>query len=103
MAFSPSRARAFGLASSLTLVLAALVLVAGPAQASTCPTVDPSTHVVTPAPTPGVQWSGCDLDNADLAGADMSSGNLFGATLTNANLTGANLKGLDLARNSQGR
>ena len=84
------------MASSVGLAGAALVFCAGPANASTCPTVDPSTGAVSPAPTAGFQWSGCDLSGGDLADADMSSGNLFGAVLTNANLSGANLTGTDL-------
>jgi uncharacterized protein YjbI with pentapeptide repeats len=88
--------RVFRLAASLGVTAAAVILFAGPAEAATCPTVDPSTGAVTPAPGPGVQWAGCDLTGADLAGANMTQGNLNGAELANANLTGATLKGLDL-------
>ncbi len=99
MAFRPSYARMFGFASALNLIAAALAVWVAPAQAqvtTTCPTVNPTTGAVAPAPTVGVQWPGCDLANADLSGTNMSSGNLFGATLTNANLTGANLTGTGL-------
>jgi uncharacterized protein YjbI with pentapeptide repeats len=58
---------------------------ADPAAAVTCPTVS-STGVVSPAPSPGVDWSGCDL-----AGANLASANLAGANLDDANLDGANL------------
>jgi uncharacterized protein YjbI with pentapeptide repeats len=67
-----------------------------PALAAGCPTVSSPSGMVTPAPAPGVQWSGCDLTGADLAGTNMSDGNLSSATLTSANLTGATLTGLDL-------
>ena len=83
--------RVFRFATALGLTAAALTLWAGPAQAATCPTVDPSTGVVTPGPSAGVQWAGCDL-----SGANMSGGNLGGADLTSANLTGATLTGTDL-------
>jgi uncharacterized protein YjbI with pentapeptide repeats len=70
--------------------------------AVTCPTVDQTTGAVTPAPAPGVDWSGCDLDNAimsgaDLAGADLSNATLSGESrqelLRDVNFTGANLSG----------
>ncbi len=88
-------------------VLAAAALAAGMAtgisssaaqavEGVTCPTVSSSTGAVTPAPSPGVDWAGCDLDNADLSGADLSGADLAislmkGADLSGANLTGANL------------
>jgi uncharacterized protein YjbI with pentapeptide repeats len=88
--------RLVGLVTGLGVAAAAVFVWAGQAQATTCPVVDPSTGAVTPAPGPGVQWSGCDLTGADLAGTNMSSGNLGGADLANANLTGATLTGTDL-------
>jgi uncharacterized protein YjbI with pentapeptide repeats len=76
-----------------------VVLPAGSAAAATCPTVDPSTGAVSPAPAPGVDWSGCDLYGADLTGADLTDANLTGANLylaviTSANFTGATLTGV---------
>jgi uncharacterized protein YjbI with pentapeptide repeats/outer membrane protein assembly factor BamB len=72
------------------------------AQAVTCPTVSQS-GTVTPAPTPGVDWSGCDLTGAALFSFDLTGVNFSGATLTdasfrlstltNADLSGANLTG----------
>ena len=56
----------------------------------TCPTVDPSTHAVTPAPSSGVDWSGCSLAGADLSNQDLSSANLNGTNLSNANIDSAN-------------
>lgn len=100
----------------LSKVLAVLCLaggtvaVAGPASATTtvtCPKVNPTTGVVTPAPTPGVDWSGCDLANANLNDAALTGANLSGANLNNtmlhlaalqhANMTGATLFDADLA------
>jgi len=106
----PSRARISRLSrlsrltASLGLGAAALVLWAGPAQAAACPTVDPSTGAVTPAPAPGVQWEGCDLAGANLSqsnlsNADLTSANLEVANLASADLTGADLNGAD-ARNA---
>ncbi len=57
---------------------------ATPAGAVTCPVVDATTHAVTPAPTDGVDWSGCDLRNADLADAHLAGANLHGAKLAGA-------------------
>ncbi|MGD0703036.1 MAG: pentapeptide repeat-containing protein [Trebonia sp.] len=76
-----------------------LVLPAATAAAATCPTVDPSTGVVSPAPAPGVDWSGCDLTGANLTGANLSDANLSDANLylaiiSSANFTGATLTGL---------
>jgi hypothetical protein len=76
-----------------------LVLPAATAGAATCPTVDSGTGAVSPAPAPGVDWSGCDLTGANLTGADLSGANLTGANLhlaviTSANFTGATLTGL---------
>jgi uncharacterized protein YjbI with pentapeptide repeats len=56
----------------------------------TCPTVSTS-GVVTPAPTPGVDWDHCDLRDANLSSADLSGANLDYAIMTGANLSGASL------------
>lgn len=85
-----------GVSTALGLLPAALVLSAGPAAAATCPSVDPSTGAVSPAPGPGTQWPGCDLSGADLSGADLSGANLSGASLQSANISGANLTQTDL-------
>ena len=81
---------------------AALASTSAAAQTVTCPTVSQS-GTVTPAPTPGVDWSGCDLAGAalwslDLTGVNFSGATLTGAsfrlsTLTSADLSGANLSG----------
>ena len=56
---------------------------------------------VTPAPTPGVDWSGCNLSGANLFAATLSNVNLAGADLhetefANAKITGSNLTGTNL-------
>jgi uncharacterized protein YjbI with pentapeptide repeats len=73
-----------------TGVAAGLVALSGadPAAAVTCPTVS-SAGAVSPAPAPGVDWSGCDLAGADMAGANLDDANLNGADLTSATLTSA--------------
>jgi uncharacterized protein YjbI with pentapeptide repeats len=87
---------------------AALLLVTGavaavPASAApraatvTCPTVDPATGAVTPAPAASVDWSGCDLAGANLTSASLLLADLSGATLTSANLTKADFDGADLS------
>jgi Pentapeptide repeats (8 copies) len=101
VANGPSRTRLFRLTAPLGLVAAALVMWAGPAQArpakaQACPTVDPSTGAVSPAPGPGVQWAGCDLTGADLAGANLTGATLKGLDLGSADLTDANLTNAQL-------
>ena len=78
-------------------------LQAVPARAAAqCPSVS-SVGTVTPAPQPGVDWSGCDLSGANLRYVNMWQANLSYANLTGAtmnaghfgsvNFTGANLSG----------
>ena len=90
--------RAITLASTTSLILlGAASFAASPANAvGVCPVVDPITHVVTPAPSNGVNWSECvltgaDLHDADLTGADLDDADLSRAILSHANLPGANL------------
>jgi len=81
---------AIGIAAGLVTIFGAPA-----ATAATCPAVS-SAGVVTPAPTPGVDWSDCNLGGANLSAADLSGANLRGASLGHANLTSANLTGADL-------
>ncbi len=78
-------AAATGIAVGSVTILGAPV-----ATAATCPIVS-STGVVTPAPTPGVDWSGCDLNSANLSAADLSGADLSHAALALADLKNANL------------
>ena len=92
-----SCARALCLAATLSVVAGVLAGAdAAVAVSLSCPKVDPTTHVVSPAPTPGVDWSGCILTFADLHGADLAGADLSGANLNAANLAGANLAGTAL-------
>jgi len=59
-----------------------------------CPTV--TAGVVSPAPSPGVDWSLCNLTGAQLAGADLHGAVLRGTTLNAADLQSANVSGVDL-------
>jgi uncharacterized protein YjbI with pentapeptide repeats len=72
---------------------------ASAATAATCPTVS-LTGVVSPAASPDVDWSGCDLNEANLSGSDLSGADLSGSSLERANLTSSNLTDadFDLAR-----
>ncbi len=73
----------------------------GTARATTavsCPTVASGTGVVTPAPSPGVDWSGCGLVSANLVDADLADANLAGANLANAELAGADFTSATLTR-----
>jgi uncharacterized protein YjbI with pentapeptide repeats len=70
------------------------------AGAVTCPAVAAGTGTVTPAPTPGVNWSGCNLTGANLAGANLSGANLSRADLQGANLTGSNLSHANLGNST---
>lgn len=96
-------ANGFGSARLLGTALAATIITTGvlalpatPAHAAACPTVDQSTGAVSPAPSPGVDWSLCDLSDANLSGADLASANLQQDSLQNANLSGATLDGVNL-------
>ena len=88
--------------TTAAMVLGGVALVAAPASsAPTCPTLTGSPPVtVTPAPTPGVDWSGCDLSGALLKAADLSGASLLGTNLTGANLPSANLTGANLTNSS---
>lgn len=91
------RARVLGALVALGLAAGMATVAEGAALAAvTCPTVDPGTGAVTPAPAPGVDWAGCDLSNAYLYGADMSGAQLQNANLTSAYLNTADLAGADL-------
>lgn len=73
----------------------------GPARAAiqaagTCPAVS-TTGVVTPAPAPGVNWSGCNIQSANLSGANLTGARLHGARLNGADLADANLTDTDLS------
>ncbi len=61
-----------------------------------CPTVDPTTGAVTPAPTPGVDWAGCDLQFANFTNADLDHADFKGALMENVILSGANLTDADV-------
>ena len=91
--------------ATLGMLVAGVVGIAGTGVARAaidCPTVASGTGLVTPAPTPGVDWSGCDLSganlneadltNVDLAGADLENVSLYGAQIVNDNLTHTNLE-----------
>jgi hypothetical protein len=101
------RRQVTGALAVLALAAGAVTIAADPALAAvTCPTVDPSTGAVSPAPSAGVDWAGCnltgaDLTNADLAGADLQAATLTGAVLNNADLAGANLISANDANNAE--
>jgi len=84
----------FSLIGAAAAAVAAGILTTGSAwptaypvvQAVDCPSVDSTTGAVSPAPGPGVNWSGCDLSGADLKFANMTGADLSAATLNNANL-----------------
>jgi uncharacterized protein YjbI with pentapeptide repeats len=57
-----------------------------------CPSVEQQNpYTVSPAPTPGVDWAGCDLSYGDLSNGDLSGANLTGATMVETDLVGADL------------
>ncbi|HUB40515.1 MAG TPA: pentapeptide repeat-containing protein [Streptosporangiaceae bacterium] len=115
-------ARALALIAASCVAAGTLAFSAGSADAAvSCPSVNPSTGAVTPPPSAGTDWSGCNLTgaylydapltdmnltdanltNADLAYATISSNltdaNLSGATMTGDNLSGATITGADMA------
>lgn len=86
------------LVASVVLGAGAAAMSAGSAGAAvTCPTVNPSTGAVQPAPAAGVDWAGCDLAGANLASATLSDANLSSADLSGANLSTANLNSANIA------
>jgi uncharacterized protein YjbI with pentapeptide repeats len=85
--------------AALGVAAAALVFSGGPASADvTCPTVSTADGEVSPTPSAGVDWQGCDLADAALSGADLANANLSQATLTSANLGNADLDGANLGQ-----
>lgn len=82
------------LAMGLASAPAGIALAVSPAI--TCPSVDPTTGAVSPAPVEGIDWAGCDLEKANLAGADLFGANFHGTDLKGADLSGANLKEIGL-------
>ena len=88
-------------AAVAALSLATGVVATVPASAAprdstvTCPTVNPQTGAVTPKPTLGVNWSGCDLAGADLSRAPLDFADLSGANLTGANVARAGFEETD--------
>ena len=102
---SPARLISAVIASASLTGSLMVVQQAAATAVSVCPTVDSITHVVSPAASPGVVWSGCDLTGADLTGADFTGAQLMGAHLdrailvrsemTDADLTGATHVGAD--------
>ena len=85
-------------AVTVGLLVSANIATVTPAgyAATTCPTVDPITHVVTPAPVTDARWSGCSLAGASLVGADLTNVALNQTDFTNADLTNANLSTANL-------
>jgi len=85
-------ARIFAVAATAGLVVAASAAAAGTAQADTviCPTVAAGTGFLTPPPTAGVDWSGCNLTGAFFGSADISGANFTDANLSEAGLGGVN-------------
>jgi hypothetical protein len=90
------RARILGVLVTLGLSAGMVAVTATPALAVTCPTVSGS-GTVTPAPSPKVDWAGCNLTDAGLADADMAGAQLQNATLTGASFVDADLAGADLS------
>jgi uncharacterized protein YjbI with pentapeptide repeats len=84
--------------AALSVAAGVIAFSAGSASADvTCPTVTGgTTGTVSPAPTPGADWQGCNLAYADLGGADLANANLNQANLMGAQLTNANLTDADL-------
>jgi uncharacterized protein YjbI with pentapeptide repeats len=94
-----SRRAMLGAIAALALsvgLLATTDLSQAAGSTATCPSVSASTGAVNPSPTPGIDWSNCDLDNADLSFADLTSADLVDAQLDKADLANADLTKADL-------
>jgi uncharacterized protein YjbI with pentapeptide repeats len=99
----PCSGRILAATVGVTMAFAGLAILAAPsAGAVSCPAVASGTGTVTPAPTPDVDWQGCDLSLAvlydvDMSGANLSDADLSGAEiLGNSNVSDADLAGADL-------
>jgi uncharacterized protein YjbI with pentapeptide repeats len=95
-----SMVRSVAVFATLGTLVAGVVGIAGTGvarAASDCPTVNSGTGVVTPAPTPGVDWSGCDLFGASFNEVDLTNVNLAGADLENVIFGGAPMVGDNLS------
>lgn len=95
-----SMVRSVAVLATLGTLVAGVVGIAGTGvarAASDCPTVNSGTGVVTPAPTPGVDWSGCDLFGASFNQVDLTNVNLAGADLENVTFGGAPMVGDNLS------
>ena len=108
--------RVVAVAAALMTLAGGMTLATAPIASAVvaCPAVDrtgSAPYPVTPIPTFGQDWSGCDLHGADLtvgtlfaamlmgsnlAGAVMTGQNLNSAVFSNSNLTGALMSGADL-------
>jgi uncharacterized protein YjbI with pentapeptide repeats len=83
---------------ALSVAAGVLAFSGGPVSADvTCPTVNPLNGAVPPAPSPGVDWQGCNLAYAAQYGADLANANLSQAILTGANPGNENLANANLA------
>jgi Pentapeptide repeats (8 copies) len=65
---------------------------------SGCPTLDSSDLSVSPHPSPGVNWAGCNLQSANLRNSDFRGANLQRVNLGYSELQGADLAGVDLSQ-----
>ena len=89
----PGRRLALALAA-LGVIATSLAPVAPAAAVAVCPTF--TAGIVSPAPAPGIDWTGCNLTGFDLHGADLTGALLTRTTLTSADLHGAILAGASL-------
>lgn len=100
-----TRTAARALAAAAVAAAATVVAVPSASAAPSCPTIDPTTHVITSDYPLNANWSGCDLRGMDgfalnlvganLAGADLTGASVAGSTLENVNLSGAVLTGVN--------
>ncbi len=82
--------------SRITLMLAALFLLAAPASAADHMTTDQVRAIVAAVPKGTADLAGKDMSGDNLTGLDLSGANLTGTNLTRANLHGVKLVGADL-------
>jgi uncharacterized protein YjbI with pentapeptide repeats len=102
------RGFAFGIAVATAVSAGTVVVGSAAASAATCPTLNRGTGRVSPAPAPGVDWSECDLAQANLGvrsggitgvPASLPAGVLGATSLVDGYLVGpdVDLNGADLA------
>jgi uncharacterized protein YjbI with pentapeptide repeats len=89
------------LIAASSLALGAVAITTDVAHADTCPSQDIN-GIITPSPTDGVNWVGCNFYAADLTGLTFTHALLATDVLAQATITGTDFTGADLWKGNLG-